>query len=132
MQHSPFHSRDFINQSPLKMKYAHFAFAKAKVPRIFKFIEKTLFQTWWVILFILFCYGAYEHTLEKYRHEYSFLYSRLEELQFEKKEALKVQENLQLQINSQSDPQWIELTLMKGLGVVPEGYKKIYFSQQAD
>lgn len=132
MHQSPFHSKDFINQSPLKMKYAHFAFAKPKVPRIFKFIEITLFQTWWVILFILFCYGAYEHTLEKYLREYHLLHSRLEELQFEKKEALRVQENLLLQINSHSDPQWIELTLMKGLGVVPEGYKKIYFSQQDD
>ena len=35
--------------------------------------------------------------------------------------------DLDLKINSQSDPAWIELVLMKELGVVPEGKIKVHF-----
>jgi len=37
------------------------------------------------------------------------------------------QTRLNEMIMSESDPQWIELTLMRVLGVIPEGTKKIYF-----
>ena len=42
---------------------------------------------------------------------------------------LEEKEDLKLQINSQKDPAWIELTLMKGLGLVPEGQLKVYFTK---
>lgn len=32
-----------------------------------------------------------------------------------------------LEINSQSDPAWVELMLMKNLGLVPEGQIKVFF-----
>ena len=57
------------------------------------------------------------------------LIDKLEELQNEKNNLLKLQEELQLQINSQNDPEWIELTLMKNLGLVPEGQYKIYIQK---
>lgn len=38
------------------------------------------------------------------------------------------QARLSEMIMSESDPQWIELTLMRVLGVIPEGTKKIYFN----
>ncbi|MCE2983850.1 MAG: hypothetical protein LW832_09830 [Parachlamydia sp.] len=56
----------------------------------------------------------------------------MKHLQKEKRTALKRQEDLQLQINSQSDPAWIELTLMKGLGLVPEGEQKVYFQKRGE
>jgi hypothetical protein len=37
-----------------------------------------------------------------------------------------------LQINSQSDLAWIELTLMKGLGVAPEDSQKVYFFGESE
>ena len=37
-------------------------------------------------------------------------------------------EYLELKIASQNDPAWIEMVLMRDLGVVPEGYLKVYFS----
>lgn len=84
-------------------------------------------RSWWVIAFILACAIFYEHTLEKREHLYQQLTEKKHSLEAEKLYALKHQQNLQRQINSQSDLTWIELTLMKGLGVVPEGQQKVYF-----
>lgn len=38
-------------------------------------------------------------------------------------------EELALQIQSQKDPEWIEMVLKKRLGVVPEGQMKVYFKR---
>ena len=43
--------------------------------------------------------------------------------------AENAQRDLKLQVASQSDPAWIELALIKGLGLVPEGYTKIYYKE---
>lgn len=43
------------------------------------------------------------------------------------KEKSEEQTRLNEMIMSESDPQWIELTLMRVLGVIPEGTKKITF-----
>lgn len=82
---------------------------------------------WWPILFILFCYFLYEHAIKNSQKDHQHLHSRLSELYFEKEQALLVQQDLLQQINSQSDQAWVELTLMKGLGLVPEGYQKFFF-----
>ena len=72
----------------------------------------------------------YSHCLQKKNLDYSELKSRFLELQREKEVALRQREDLLLQINSQSDPAWIQLMLMKGLGVVPEGHVKVYFKKE--
>lgn len=41
--------------------------------------------------------------------------------------ALLEKEHLQLKIASFDDPAWIEMILMRDLGVVPEGYLKVHF-----
>lgn len=130
MHQLPVHHPNLANNSSIKKRFA--SIAAAKPSRLVRKIEKICFQTWWVVLFLLVCYAAYEHALVKYEKEYQTLHNRLEELQLEKKRVLAKQEDLQLQINSHSDPSWIERTLIKGLGVVPEGYKKIYFAPQID
>lgn len=90
-------------------------------------ISSIVMRSWWVIAFVIACTIIYEQGLKKR----DFLYQQLTEqwmsLQKEKQGALYHQQNLQLQINSQSDLAWVELTLMKGLGLVPEGQKKVYF-----
>lgn len=55
------------------------------------------------------------------------LMSRYLALKAEQRLLEAVQEDLLLQINSQSDPAWVELILMKGLGLVPEGQTKAVF-----
>ena len=39
------------------------------------------------------------------------------------------QEELRLQIASQSDPAWVELLIKKQLGMVPSGQTKVYFEE---
>jgi hypothetical protein len=51
----------------------------------------------------------------------------LNDLQVEKEELLLQREELLLNIQSQSDSTWVELILMKRLGLVPEGKTKVYF-----
>ena len=43
--------------------------------------------------------------------------------------ASSKQDYLKEMLMSESDPAWIELTLMRVLGVIPEGTKKIYFNR---
>ena len=93
---------------------------------ILKFCKKFR-NSWWVGLFILTCYAYYEQGLKQKDQDFAKLYQQYLQLQIEKKEAYATQEDLLLQINSQSDPAWVELTLMKGLGLVPEEQTKALF-----
>jgi hypothetical protein len=91
------------------------------------FIQCVFIRSWWVIAFLLACSVIYEQGLKKRDILYQQLTEQWLSLQKEKEETLRHQQNLQLQINSQSDLAWVELTLMKGLGLVPEGQQKVYF-----
>ncbi len=99
-------------------------------PKALYWLERAAQQTWWVFLFVLFCYCVYEHAFRQFMHDYDHLNQSLVTLIEEKEKALAIQENLIRQINSQSDQAWVELTLMKGLGLVPEGYTKVFFTSQ--
>lgn len=80
-----------------------------------------------MILFALGCYLAYENGMRTWEKEHAKLLHSFRELNREKIALGHIQEDLLLQINSQSDPAWVELVLMKGLGLVPEGKRKVYF-----
>ena len=82
---------------------------------------------WWVFLFIVATYFFYSHSIQKKRETIFDLNERFQELEQEKALALHLKEDLLMQVRSQSDPVWIEMTLMKGLGLVPEGQRKVYF-----
>ena len=69
----------------------------------------------------------YEQGLKKRNTIYQQLTEQSAHLQIEKQKLLLRQQNLQLQINSQSDRAWVELILMKELGLVPEEQRKVYF-----
>lgn len=64
--------------------------------------------------------------MSKFYENKDLLNQKFSDLQNEKEVSLKLQEELQLRINSHNDPEWIELTLMKNLGLVPEGQFKVY------
>lgn len=93
-------------------------------------LTRFFFQTWWIVLFALACYFAYEHGMRNREMEYAHLKNRYLELGQERQQLLSIQEDLLLQINSQSDPAWVELILIKGLGLVPEGQTKVYFESR--
>ncbi len=85
---------------------------------------KELLKSWWVLLFILGCGILLEKALDVQRAEFTKLNLKWNHLQIEKDRLLMEQENLRAQVNSQSDPIWVELTLMRKLGLVPEGQKR--------
>lgn len=82
------------------------------------------------ILFILCTATIAERALQSLRIEQLHLQEQLGLIQ----EAIRVEteRNKQLiaQSRSQSDPQWIELVLIRELGLVPEGHKKVHFTQK--
>ncbi len=87
-------------------------------------------QNWWVALFISLCALVYFNSVSKKNEVLSALERRMDSLNAEKTLLLQEKEDLLLQVNSQSDPAWIQLTLMKGLGLVPEGQLKVYFHNE--
>jgi hypothetical protein len=92
-----------------------------------KSIAQSLKQSWWVFLFLAVSSLFYFHGMHEKNIAYHDLTRRLSELEMEKALALSEHDDLKLQIKSQSDPEWIQLTLMKGLGMVPDGQVKVYF-----
>jgi len=98
-------------------------------PRYLRFIENSCFKSWWVVLFAIICFFGYEQGSKNIQKEYSVFYNRYQDLKIDYEEALAKQEDLKLQIQSQRDPQWIELTLMKELGLVPERQIKVFFNR---
>lgn len=90
--------------------------------------ETFFLRSWWVILFFIACFFFYEQGLIKREADFTRLQHQYQKLLKEKKEALSEQERLTLEINSQSDPEYVELTLMKGLGLAPEGSKTVVFT----
>ncbi len=89
-------------------------------------------QSWWVLLFSAACSLVYFNSVGKKNEVIASLDRHLGALKEEKTSLLQEKEDLLLQINSQSDPAWIQLTLMKGLGLVPEGQLKVYFLSDDD
>lgn len=72
-------------------------------------------------------FGIYTHTAAQKRLLFLTLQEEVGRLKSVQSEALLLQDELKLAVASQDDPDWIGLTLMKGLGVVPEGQIKIHF-----
>jgi hypothetical protein len=94
-----------------------------------KLFSELVIRSWWVHLFLLGCYWFYAHGMVKKNQSLASLEMRRTTQIEEKQLALQMQRELLLQIKSASDPQWIELTLMRELGVVPEGQTKVHFKK---
>jgi len=83
-------------------------------------------NSWFILL--LFCFFTLFLTArQKQKQECAKLDNTLKNLQEKKAKIIEKHTVLLLQINSQNDPRWTELMLMKELGLVPEGQVKIYF-----
>lgn len=86
-------------------------------------------NSWWVLLFVSLCLFVYDQAAKKKKEEIAFLEKKLSHLNQEKETLLSQREDLKLRIASQKDPDWVELVLMKKLGVVPKGKLKVYFKK---
>jgi len=98
---------------------------KSKPAHLF---EEIFLHSWWVILFIIICFMFYEQGQKRRKEDFEIFRGQVTDLQTQINNEKDSQQTLTMQINSQSDPAWVELTLMKGLGLVPEGQTKVYFS----
>jgi hypothetical protein len=72
----------------------------------------------------------YERGLKPIHEDYEKLTEQRKTIQKEYAAALKKKGELEQEIMSQSDPGWVSLTLIKVLGVVPEGSEKVYFKTE--
>ena len=80
-------------------------------------------------MFCCGCFTVYAQGMQKKSKDCFDLRDKITRLQEQKQSILRLHDDLVLQICSQSDPDWIELTLKRQLGVVPEGQKKVYFKK---
>ena len=94
-------------------------------------VKRFISRYWWVVLFVSLCGTIYGSSIRKKEAIIHSLDEQLFALQQETQELVEMQQDLHLQIESQSDPAWIQLTLMKVLGLVPEGQSKVYFYSEA-
>ncbi len=90
-------------------------------------LQKWIRHYWWVAICMAVACVVYTASRQQKERIMASLDQQVALLQQAKKTALEEQQDLVLQIDSQSDPAWVELTLMKVLGLVPEGYSKVYF-----
>ena len=93
-------------------------------------IDICVYRYWWVFVFLLVVFVGYSHAIKKKDKQIQEIQMRIESLQDEKDYLTAQKEDLNLKLNSQSDPAWIEQVLMKEIGLVPEGQIKVHFSKQ--
>src|SRR3989338_3481577 len=90
-----------------------------------KIFELFVVRSWWVCLILLICYVGYNIGIKKRNNAIYDMKCKYENLLKEKQIVLNKKEDLLLKLQSQSDPDWIEMVLMKELGVVPENKIKV-------
>lgn len=82
----------------------------------------------WVFAFCLVACFIYMKAVTKKKGTFAQYSTLLAAMEKTKCLALSEKEYLELKIASQEDPAWIEMILMRDLGVVPEGYLKVHFT----
>ena len=86
-----------------------------------------LLKNWWVIAFILMAGAIYIQAIHKKNRLVATVQERVDTLVAAKMDAMEKKEELLLRINSQNDPDFIELVLKEKLGVTAEGELKVVF-----
>jgi len=94
-----------------------------------RLFDEIILKSWWVIIFFLICFFIYDQGMQRKNLEQRKLYDKLLKVQNETAKAIEDQEDLKLELQSHNDPAWIELVLMRKLGLVPEGQIKVYFKE---
>ena len=82
-----------------------------------------------VVAFCTLVSIVYVPAMKNRNRTVSELVFRLSEMEKQKQLALAEKEELSLTIASQGDPSWIELVLLREMGVVPEGFLKVHFKR---
>jgi hypothetical protein len=96
----------------------------------FSRLSKELFFAASLAGFAIITFGVYEQASCKIMKSIKKLEIKALHLQEAIKEEEALQVELKMQGESLSDPSWVELALIKSLGLVPEGYTKIYYDEK--
>jgi len=94
---------------------------------VIKVLPHLLLKNWWVIVFLLMTWSIYLQAIHKKNQLVFKLEERVALLEKGRREAREENEALLLRMQSQDDPEWMELVLKEKLGVVPEGQIKVVF-----
>lgn len=87
-------------------------------------------RAWWWSLVFCGCVGlAYWHGMKVRNLAFLEISEKVLSMEEEIAVATAEKEILAQRIASQSDPAWIELVLLKQMGVVPEGFLKVHFKK---
>ncbi|NGX51548.1 MAG: hypothetical protein K1060chlam2_01417 [Chlamydiae bacterium] len=92
-----------------------------------KTLPHLLLKNWWVIVCVLMAWSLYLQAIHKKNHLVVKLEEKVYRLSRGCAEAESEKEELLLRMQSQDDPEWMELVLKEKLGVVPEGQIKVVF-----
>lgn len=84
-------------------------------------------ETWWVFSFCCLTGLVYLHAVKNRNASLQEMAFRCREMEKHRFEVLQEKEDLSLRIASQHDPAWVEMVLMREIGVVPEGWVKVHF-----
>jgi hypothetical protein len=93
------------------------------------YLKAFCIRSWWVIVFSTLSVAFYFQAAHGRTTIFSDLTSRMQEMEREKFIVSQDQDELALQLQSETDPAWVEMLLMKELGVVPEGWTKVRFTK---
>lgn len=88
-------------------------------------IHLVLLKNWWVLACLLMTGGLYFQALHKKNQFVAKLQAKVDQINVAKEEALLKHEELLLRMESQEDPESMELILKEKLGVVAEGETKV-------
>lgn len=87
------------------------------------------FSNWWVIGCCVLCLIGYIEGIKSRSLMAQELKFKISEIEREIAFASQENEELSLQLASRDDPAWIELVLLKQVGVVPDGFLKVHFTK---
>ena len=81
----------------------------------------------WVTVFTFISLGCYGFAAQQKEARYHELNEIVYRLEHQIDEAKKTQGILTLRLSSLDDPDWVQMLLMRDLGVLPDGQFKIVF-----
>lgn len=85
---------------------------------------------WWVAFCVGALYLVYSQAAREKVRSFDQLQGRLFELRVLRERLIAENEDLEMKLQSQSDPQWIELVLKRRLGLTGEGQTKVLFNRE--